>query len=361
MVNAAGDRVGVGLPAASKHLTRTTARIERAELGAELIVACENARTVCSRAADQCDALATVVEQERRRRDAIERDQAELTQRAAKMDTRIAELTIAVADAEHLRTDLASSISERDRLAAELRASAEALGAAQTLAERQARIARADIDEHQARTGAAQAEIRELDERLKVSDHAIAKAVAEARETYEFQLVELQAAIAEAEGRVESVNVALDERETIIARLQADMDAARAGNSEVIGYQARIRTLSSKLAEAVGDVEHLRAERGRDHDRMAAATDAEARLAGMEAEFNAALHTRRNAETALAEAKAQQADAARHLQRLERDWKRRLAAAQEALSDERDSLARTTAECATLRGELAAIKTRRTS
>lgn len=356
--NAAADRVGVGLPSGSRHLTRTTARIERALAGAEFEVAVESARSVCARAAEQTQALASQIESERRTlhalKDTLESTRGDLQNAQRERDaarTRITEL-------EGLPAELAGLRDERERIGQELDQQREE--SARQLAELEGRLrnARAEVDEARARADTLAGDVTDAEERLRLmrTDSERERAVFETRLDEAVALHEAERAGAKEKDA--ALQAALEERDAQLARMRGELDKLRMRQTEVMGLEARIRTIDAKLGAANSEVARLRAERDADGDRLNAAEDAESAQARMRAELDEAQRAVRDAETAVAEERARTNELGRQRARLEREWKRRLAALEEELAEERETAARSAADLSSLRGELAGIKTR---
>lgn len=356
--NAAADRVGVGLPSGSRHLTRTTARIERALAGAEFEVAVESARSVCVRAAEQTQALASQVESERRTlhtlTDTLESTRGDLQNVQRERDAahkRISEL-------DGLPAELASISAERERLGQEFEQQREESARQLDELESRLRNARAETDEARARTETLAGDVADAEERLRLmrADSERERAVFETRLDEAVALHDAERAGAKEKDA--ALQAALEERDAQLARMRGELDKLRMRQTEVMGLEARIRTIDSKLGAANSEVARLRAEREADGDRLNAADDAESAHARMRAELDEAQRAVRDAEAALAEERARTNELGRQRTRLEREWKRRLAALEEELAEERNTAARAAADLSSLRGELAGIKTR---
>lgn len=356
--NAAADQAGVGVPAASR-LTRTTARIERAESGADLTVAIENACSVCERAAAQCQALAEGVAAERRRRLGLEDDLAQRGAEATDLLARIADLEAGLADLDGLRASHAEILASHDRQQDERQRLDDELAALRQRSEADLRQARAALEAERAAVEAAHGESATLSEELRRARRALAAAEAAAADVDADRLADLEGQVAEARGRADQLAIALEERDQVVDRLQADLDAARAGRGESLGYQARLRALNAKLADTVAELEVVRGERHREAERLQGLSDLEARLAGLDADLTQARQQTRQAQAALTEAEARNADLQRDHDRLAREWKRRLATTEAALAEIRTEATQAANDRAALRGELAALKARR--
>ncbi len=356
--NAAVDRVGVGMPTGSRHLTRTTARIDRAMAGAEFEIAVESARSVCARAAEQAQALANQVEANRRESIALKDKLKEEHKSAEGLKQECNDLKGKFAELAGLPDELSGVSAERQRLSEELDQLREE--SARQTAELDSRLhaARAEVDEANARAQALHQDVTDINERLR-----LARSDGEReRENLMTQLDEnvalLEAERAGAKEKDAALQITLEERDAQLAKMRNELDKLRMRQTEVMGLEARIRTLDAKLNSANNEVARLRNERDADSDRLNAVTDAESAYARMSAELEEAERAMRDAESALAEERARTTELSRQRTRLEREWKRRLSALEEEIADERSSAARTAAELSSLRGELAGLKTR---
>ncbi len=332
--NEATDRVGVGLPTHSRNLTRTTARIERAEQGADPTVAVANARTVCERAAEQCEALATALANERQAR-----------------RTSIDERDLARADIARLRSDVAgweqqlSTLAEAQQAVVTAQAEQQRVHAALLAAEANAaektaahssdlRQQRANVEELSARLAASQDEAREFQEALRRATQEHARHLHDVQDRGEEIANELSAAVAEAQGRANSLTAAIDARDEELTKARQAVDRLRAGAADSAQQQARMRGLNTQLTEAVAELDQLRGERDQDRERLRSVAELEARVRELTQTQQAALTTARSAEAALIEQRTLLADAEQRAHRLQRTLDRQRAALSSALHED---------------------------
>jgi len=332
--NEATDRVGVGLPAHSRNLTRTTARIERAEHSADPTVAVANARTVCERAAEQCEALATALAHERqaRRTTLDERDQARAESTRLHNDvagweqqlSALAEAQQAIVVAQAEQQQLHTALSAAEASAQEQTATSQS----------ELRQQRASVDELSARLAASQDEARELHDTLRRATQEYAHQLQDVQDRGEELAGELSAAVAEAQGRAESLTAAIDTRDEELAKARQAVDRLRAGAADNAQQQARVRSLNTQLAEATAALDQLRGERDEDRERLRSVADLEVRVRELTQAQHAALATARSAEAALSDQRSLLTDAEQRADRLQRTLDRQRAALSSALHDD---------------------------
>jgi|GEM_PF-4313773 len=332
--NEATDRVGVGLPAHSRNLTRTTARIERAEHSADPTVAVANARTVCERAAEQCEALATALANERqaRRTTLDERDQARAESTRLHNDvagweqqlSALAEAQQAIVVAQAEQQQLHTALSAAEASAQEQTATSQS----------ELRQQRASVDELSARLAASQDEARELHDTLRRATQEHARQLQDVQDRGEELAGELSAAVAEAQGRAESLTAAIDTRDEELAKARQAVDRLRAGAADNAQQQARVRSLNTQLAEATAALDQLRSERDEDRERLRSVADLEVRVRELTQAQHAALATVRSAEAALSDQRSLLTDAEQRADRLQRTLDRQRAALSSALHDD---------------------------
>jgi chromosome segregation ATPase len=328
--NEASDRVGVGLPSASRSFTRTTARLDRAAGENEPMVAAENARAIVERVEIQLNDLAQAVTAVRRERIAATEAAEAAASDARTERERGATLSARVAQLEPLVDEVRKTGAERSALAARAEELESRLATDLAALEAERRADRAGLSEAEARLAELERALEEAREQGRIAALASGEERERLARRIEVLADEADTARAGAAEQAAALNAGLDERDRMVTSLRTELDRARADRAEVAGLEARIRTLNRKLAEATAECGRLQVALGDVAEREVQAVALNAAAADLTAERDALAKAAKRLESELRDERARASSLERALSRLERQWRARLAEAEEA-------------------------------